>query len=138
MGVAGLVGVGLVTVSAQRVAWVNELLSYAPDLWTLSQQHLFLVGVSAGLAIISGVPLGILLSRPAFHRIAEVVMQVVNLTSTVPTLAVLALSMSLLGIGVVPAVFGLSLATLLPIVLNTYAGLKKCLWRFSRRQAGCV
>ena len=124
MGVTGLTGVGLVTVLAGRLVWFNELLSYVPDLWTLSQRHLFLVGVSAGLAVLAGVPLGILLSRPAFHRIAEFVMQVLNVTSTIPTLAVLALSMSLLGIGVMPALLGLWLATLLPIVRNTYAGLR--------------
>ncbi len=46
-------------------------------------------------------------------------MQVFNIGSTVPTLAILALSMTLLGIGTVPAVFGLWAATLLPIVRNT-------------------
>lgn len=51
-------------------------------------------------------------------------MQVFNIGSTVPTLAILALSMTLLGIGTVPAVFGLWAATLLPIVRNTYAGLR--------------
>ncbi|WP_231613879.1 ABC transporter permease [Halomonas sp. BC04] len=51
-------------------------------------------------------------------------MQVLNVGTTIPTLAVLALSMSFLGIGTVPAVFGLFVATLLPITRNTYAGLK--------------
>ena len=50
-------------------------------------------------------------------------MQALNLGSTIPTLAVLALAMSLLGIGVVPAIFGLWVASLLPIVRNTYAGM---------------
>jgi len=54
---------------------------------------------------------------------AETIMQALNLGSTVPTLAVLALSMSLLGIGVVPAIFGLWVSSLLPIVRNTYAGM---------------
>lgn len=51
-------------------------------------------------------------------------MQVLNIGTTIPTLAVLALSMSFLGIGSVPAIFGLFVATLLPIARNTYAGLK--------------
>jgi osmoprotectant transport system permease protein len=51
-------------------------------------------------------------------------MQILNVGTTIPTLAVLALSMSFLGIGTVPAVFGLFVATLLPITRNTYAGLK--------------
>ncbi|WP_218185837.1 ABC transporter permease [Marinobacter gelidimuriae] len=51
-------------------------------------------------------------------------MQVLNIGTTIPTLAVLALSMSLLGIGTTPALFALFVATLLPITRNTYAGLK--------------
>jgi osmoprotectant transport system permease protein len=50
-------------------------------------------------------------------------MQSLNIGTTVPTLAILALSMSVLGIGTAPAVFGLSVASLLPIVRNTYTGL---------------
>jgi osmoprotectant transport system permease protein len=122
--VAVLALAGLVAIWTKRPAWLDELLSYVPDLLVLSQRHLFLVGISAGFAAIVGVPLGIVLSRPAFLRVAEGIMQVLNVGSTVPTLAVLALSMSVLGIGIMPAVLGLWLATLLPIVRNTYAGLK--------------
>jgi osmoprotectant transport system permease protein len=122
--VAALVLAGLVATWTNRSAWLDELVSYVPDLLALSKRHLFLVGISAGLAAGVGVPLGILLSRPAFRSIAEGVMQVLNVGSTVPTLAVLALSMSVLGIGIVPGVLALWLATLLPIVRNTYAGLK--------------
>jgi osmoprotectant transport system permease protein len=57
-------------------------------------------------------------------KVAESAMQVLNVGTTIPTLAVLALSMSLLGIGTLPAIFGLFVATLLPITRNTYAGLK--------------
>jgi osmoprotectant transport system permease protein len=116
--------VGLVAILTKRPDWLDQLLSYVPDLLALSQRHLFLVGVSAGFAAVVGVPLGIVLSRPAFRRVAEGVMQVLNVGSTIPTLAVLALAMSLLGIGIVPAVLALWLATLLPIVRNTYAGLR--------------
>ncbi len=107
-----------------RPAWLTELASYAPDIITLGQRHLLLVGVSVAFALATGVPLGILLSRPRFARSAEGVMQVLNVGATVPTLAVLALCMSVLGIGILPALFGLWLATLLPIVRNTYAGLR--------------
>ena len=50
--------------------------------------------------------------------------QFVNLGTTIPTLAILALAMSVLGIGAPPAIFGLVMLTLLPIVLNTIAGLR--------------
>ena len=51
-------------------------------------------------------------------------MQSLNVGQAVPKLALLALAMSVMGIGAVPAIFGLWVATLLPIALNTYEGLR--------------
>lgn len=103
---------------------IDDFLWYLPDVQYLMGEHLWLTAVSGGLAILVAIPLGILLSRPSMARWAESLMQVLNVGTTIPTLAVLALSMSFLGIGTVPAVFGLFVATLLPITRNTYAGLK--------------
>lgn len=103
---------------------LSDLSTYWPDIEYLIQQHIWLVVISGGLAILAGIPLGILLSRPFMARFAEYAMQVFNIGTTIPTLAILALSMSFLGIGTVPAVFALFIASLLPIVRNTYAGLK--------------
>jgi osmoprotectant transport system permease protein len=109
-------------VVAQRGGLIDAIGKYRSDIIFLTQQHMKLVAISGGLAIAVGVPLGLWLSRPAMRRMAETIMQALNLGSTIPTLAVLALAMSLLGIGVVPAIFGLWVASLLPIVRNTYAG----------------
>jgi len=106
----------------QRSGLFDQIAKYWSDIFFLTQQHLKLVGISGGLAILVGVPLGLALSRPSMRRSAETIMQTLNIGSTIPTLAVIALSMSLLGIGVVPAIFGLWVASLLPIVRNTYAG----------------
>ncbi len=114
----------LAGVWAQRSGMIEEFIFYLPDVRYLAVQHLFLTAVSGGLAILVAVPLGIVLSRPSVDRYAESLMQVLNVGTTIPTLAVLALSMSFLGIGTVPAVFGLFVATLLPIARNTYVGLK--------------
>lgn len=99
------------------------LMTYRPDIAYLGVQHVALVLWSGSLAILVGLPAGAVLSRPRFRRAAEIILQVFNLGTTIPTLAVLALSMSFLGIGTPPAVFGLFVATLLPIVRNTHAGL---------------
>lgn len=98
---------------------------YSEDIIYLVQQHLVLVLVSSGLAIAVGVPVGILLSRDRVQRYSETVLQVFNIGTTIPTLAILALSITLLGIGFTPAVFGLWIATLLPIVRNTFQGLRE-------------
>ena len=57
-------------------------------------------------------------------RYAEGTIQVVNMATSIPTLGKLALMMSLLGIGALPAIVGLWIATLLPIIRNTYEGIR--------------
>lgn len=110
-------------VLADKYDILNQLFSYRDDVVYLTGQHIELVLISGSIAILIGVPLGTLLSRPRFAHIAETAMQSLNVGTTIPTLAILALSMSLLGIGTLPAVFGLCIASLLPIVRNTYTGL---------------
>ncbi len=109
-------------------AWAGGLLPAIFEQWDdvtfLTQEHIELVMVSGGLAIIVGVPIGVLLTRPAFRRYGDVALQALNIGATIPTLAVLALSMSALGIGNAPAIFALFIATLLPIVSNTLAGIR--------------
>ncbi|MGR4048349.1 osmoprotectant ABC transporter permease OsmY [Kosakonia cowanii] len=105
-------GVGLETIKARQV-----------DLLYLGQQHLILVFSSMFFALLVGVPSGIALSRPAARGVAEYVMQIFNVGNTLPPLAVLALAMVVIGIGDTPAIIALFLASLLPIVRNTYAGL---------------
>ncbi len=120
--VLSLAAIFLLGIAAQRSGLIDQVLKYRGDIAFLTRQHMRLVAISGGLAIAVGVPLGLWLSRPRMRRSAESIMQVLNLGSTIPTLAVLALAMSLLGIGAVPAIFGLWVASLLPIVRNTYAG----------------
>ena len=119
-----LVAVFLAGVWSQSSGVIDDFIFYLPDVHYLAVQHLWLTAMSGGLAILVAIPLGIWLSRPSMARVAESMMQVLNVGTTIPTLAVLALSMSFLGIGTVPAVFGLFVATLLPIARNTYTGLK--------------
>jgi len=102
----------------------TDILRYRKDIVYLVKQHLVLVGVSGSLAIVSGVGIGVWLSRPWMARWAEGAVQAVNMVTSIPTLGKLALMMSLLGIGTTPAIVGLWIATLLPIIRNTYEGLR--------------
>ena len=106
-------GLGIDTLRARRV-----------DLIYLGQQHLYLVFWSMLCALLVGIPSGILLSRPFARRWAEYAMQIFNVGNTLPPMAVLALAMVAIGIGEKPALFALFLASLLPIVRNTFSGLK--------------
>ncbi|WP_210547224.1 ABC transporter permease [Rhodoferax sp. PAMC 29310] len=120
VGVAALVSVGI---WLERLGLVEEVRRYWSDIVYLTGQHIELTLISGGLAILTGIPIGILLSRPSMRRWAESLMQILNISTTIPTLAVLALSMTLLGIGSTPAIFALWLASLLYIVRNAYSGL---------------
>ena len=102
----------------------SDMLRYRKDVFYLVKQHLLLVSVSGTLAIVCGVAVGIWLSRPWMERYAEATIQVVNMATSIPTLGKLALMMSLLGIGALPAIVALWIATLLPIIRNTYAGVR--------------
>ena len=101
-----------------------EILRYRKDIVYLTKQHLVLVAISGSAAIVSGVAIGIWLSRPWMARWAEGAIQAVNMVTSIPTLGKLALMMSLLGIGALPAIVGLWIATLLPIIRNTYEGIR--------------
>jgi ABC-type proline/glycine betaine transport system permease subunit len=59
----------------------------------------------------------------SWRTLGPVVISIANVGQTVPSLAVLGLSMSFLGIGFVPAIFALWLRALLPILRNTVAGI---------------
>lgn len=123
---AGLVLLAFVVgIQLQSDGFIDEMLSYQEDVVYLVIQHIELVAISGVIAIAIAIPLGTILSRPRFSAIAETAMQGLNIGTTIPTLAILALAMSLLGIGTLPAVFGLCIASLLPIVRNTYTGLKE-------------
>lgn len=86
-----------------------------------TKDHLILVGVSLSLAIIIAIPLGILAYR--VKRIEQLVLSVVGIMQTVPSLALLVFMIPLFGIGTLPAMAALFVYSLLPIVRNTHAGL---------------
>ena len=93
-----------------------------PDLWKLTREHLVLVGVSLALAVVIGVPLGVLAFK--VHGAGQPILAAVGVIQTVPSLALLAFLIAALDrIGTVPALVALFLYALLPIVRNTHAGL---------------
>jgi len=92
-------------------------------LWTLTQQHIFLVLVSLAAGCLIGLPLGVLAARAPCLR--QPVLTVVGVLQTIPSLALLAMLIPLLGaIGTLPALVALFVYSLLPIVRNTMAGLQ--------------
>ncbi len=95
---------------------------FAPDFGRLAFEHVMLVSVSLFVAVVIGIPLGILAYRVPAAR--QWVLSVVGIIQTVPSLALFAFLIPLFGkIGTIPALAALFLYALLPIVRNTYSGL---------------
>lgn len=85
--------------------------------------HIGLTFLSLCLALLIGLPAGILITyRP---RLASVVLAVVGVLQTVPSIALLGFLIPVLGIGIGPAIVALFLYALLPIVRNTYVGIRE-------------
>lgn len=106
--------------STARAGFLQRL--FAPDLPRLLREHLVLVFASLAIAVAIGVPVGVLAFR--HPRLAGVLMGVVGIAQTVPSLALLAFLIALVGsIGFVPALLALAVYGLLPVVRNTHAGL---------------
>ena len=84
-------------------------------------EHLLLVVISLSAAIIISIPLGILSAK--LPRLGQVVLGIVGIIQTIPSLALLVFMIPLMGIGGPPAIVALFLYSLLPIVRNTYTGL---------------
>lgn len=84
-------------------------------------EHLALVGISLGLALVVALPLGVLAARRP--QLGQVVLSLTGVLQTLPSLAVFVFMIPLFGIGAKPAIAALFLYSLLPIVRNTHAGL---------------
>jgi osmoprotectant transport system permease protein len=86
-------------------------------------EHIQLTGISVFLAVLVGIPLGILVTR--IRSLTTPVTGAVNIVQTMPSLALLGLLIPLLGIGIEPAILALFLYSLLAIVKNTVAGINQ-------------
>lgn len=90
--------------------------------WTQFLRHLIMSAYGVLFAAIVGIPLGILIAR--YSRLSTWVLSITNIIQTIPALAMLAILMLALGLGANTVVASLFLYSLLPIVKNTYIGIK--------------
>ncbi|KRU17994.1 ABC transporter permease [Bacillus pumilus] len=92
------------------------------ELLTKMWEHLYISLIAVVLGIIVAVPLGVVLTR--MKRGAGFVIGVVNIFQTLPSLAILAFFIPILGVGKIPAIVALFFYSVLPILRNTYAGVQ--------------
>jgi osmoprotectant transport system permease protein len=95
---------------------------FAPDFGRLLAEHLWLVFASLAIAVLVGVPLGLIAAK--YGWVAQPVLLFTGVLQTIPSLALLAFLIPVTGtIGVWPALIALFLYALLPITRNTHAGI---------------
>ncbi|MCH8196588.1 MAG: ABC transporter permease subunit, partial [Proteobacteria bacterium] len=122
-----LKGVAETKVAARFLAKTLGLSVTAPvegffaRLWRRTVEHLSLVAISLSAAILLSIPLGVIAASR--RKLGQVILAVVGIIQTIPSLALLVFMIPLLGIGGPPAIVALFLYSLLPIVRSTYTGL---------------
>jgi osmoprotectant transport system permease protein len=95
------------------------------EVFELTLEHVWLVGVSTALAVLVGIPLGILITR--WPRLNKPVLGGANIIQTIPSLALFGFLLPAPWIGARAdrlAILALALYALLPLIRNTYAGIK--------------
>src|SRR6201986_1749921 len=104
----------------QQTLW-DFVQQQSDKLATQTLQHIWLTFISLFLAVLVGLPLGILIARK--RKLSGAVLGVAGVLQTIPSIALLGFMIPLLGIGPKPAIVALLLYALLPIIRNTYTGI---------------
>lgn len=100
----------------------NFFNEYGSQILSKSIEHIYISAIALLLGIVIAVPLGILLTRTP--KAASIVISITSALQTVPSLALLALMIPFFGVGKLPAVIALFVYSLLPILRNTFIGMK--------------
>jgi osmoprotectant transport system permease protein len=103
------------------------ILKNLPAIGERTLEHVSIVGVAVGFAILTGVPLGIAITQN--KRAAASILYLGSMVMTIPSIALFGLLIPILskigqGIGYLPAVIAASLYAQLPIVRNTYTAIR--------------
>ena len=106
---------------------LSFILKNAENCWILTWEHIWIVAIAVFLAMLIGVPLGILITRN--EKAAQKVINTANVLMTIPSIALFGIMLPILsvvghGLGKVPAVIALVLYSQLPIIRNTHTAIK--------------
>lgn len=110
------------------MAFLDKL---GPSIWARTMEHLILTFSALAIAIAIALPVGVYLTRCRWRRLVGVILGVAGVIQTVPSLAMIAFIMvifaffSLKTVGMTPAIVALVLYALLPILRNTYTGIRQ-------------
>ena len=97
------------------------MVHHGAEIWKLTVEHIEMTAIAVGIAILIGVPLGILISY--VKKLDKPIIGAANVVQAIPSMALLGLMIPLLGIGQKPAIVMVIIYSLLPIIKNTYIGI---------------
>lgn len=92
------------------------------DLYSALIEHIILSASAILLGCLVAIPLGTFLAKTSIGWVRSLSFTIANIFQTIPSLALLAILIPLLGIGTTPAILALFLYSLMPILQNTYSG----------------
>ncbi|MFC7439903.1 ABC transporter permease [Laceyella putida] len=92
------------------------------DLLAALGEHIYLSLIAIIIGCMVAIPVGVVITR--HERLAKVALMIASVIQTIPSLALLGFLIPIFGIGTVPAIVALTLYALLPIMRNTYTGIK--------------
>lgn len=101
----------------------SSILSTQGTIIQFTADHLVLVILSSLVTVPTGLIIGILVTRASFREFLPLITNIANFGQTMPTLAILALMVPIIGQGFKPAIIALVLYGLLPVIRNTIAGI---------------
>ena len=101
--------------------FINQLIIRKSEILKLLLEHIELTIVAVLIAVVIGVPLGIVITRN--KKSANTVIGIANLTQAIPSIAILGFLIPIIGIGSAPAITMVVLYSMLPIIKNTYTGI---------------
>lgn len=84
-------------------------------------QHIRIAGISVTVSLVLGLVIGVVISE--YRKTAQIIMNVINVLYTIPSISMLGFLIPFTGIGDKTAIIALSIYGLLPIVRNTYTGI---------------
>lgn len=103
--------------------FITYFFSNWSHLLELTIEHIIMVLTGLGLSLIVGIPLGVISAKN--ERLGKVIITIASFIQVFPSIALLGILMIVLGLGFKTVVIGLFLYSLLPIIRNTYTGLKE-------------
>lgn len=98
-------------------------LEWSTKLWPQTVQHLKIAFLSTFFVVVIAIPLGIVLTRPAFRRVGPYLVTIANSGQALPAYGLLILFVGLLGLGTTTAIWALVVYAILPVLRNTMVGL---------------